>query len=273
MTAICPFIRLLETAYWGYLTDLYSYRMDSSEIGFTKDLIYRIADYYNDWPEDEIEVFAMPGELENYRGADIDLFIQDDITFEFRSYKIQAKLLKHTGVYRSLFYRNGTVQADNLITYATKNDAQALYLFYNGKYNANCPTDEPYFGMSIIDAETVRQQFIDKVVNQSPRFDQLFNFMHPFHVLFCDLPSTEIINHNKSSLQLPKPSTKREDIFTKFPYKRITKQSDDVNESNQKDEQFDISSAKKVIKENGLAATRIIVRSDLRTNRLKYLLP
>lgn len=260
MTTICSFIQMYETGLWTYLSDVFSYRLTSSELGITNDLIYKIVKFYNGRPRN-CEVYAFSDKVYEYRrGADIDLFIEDNGSGNYYFYMLQAKTMDYRGRYLDIKPWSRRAQYYKIIRNAKIENALPLYLLYNG-LTTNSNSGNSSFGLSIVPATSVkgfrlRQRPLPRI--PSITFNDLHNLnMNPFHVLFCNPPERYTLHGTIS----------RNNIYSIYPYRRITqdieqKSTDsdlNLNEDN------NISNARDNIRERNLALYRVIINSEIRS--------
>ena len=93
---------MYEASLWDYLSDVFSFSSKASELGVTDDLIYRIVRFYSGRPAG-CEVYAFNEDVNEFvRGADIDLFIEDNGSGRYFHFMLQAKIMNYTGRYRIL---------------------------------------------------------------------------------------------------------------------------------------------------------------------------
>lgn len=254
MTVICPYIEWYEEQIWEYLSRVFSFRLKASELGITNDLIYRITEFYNGRPAN-CEVYSFNDNVfEATRGADIDLFIEDNGTGNYHFYMLQSKIMNFEGKYRGIKTWSPIAQYIKLVRSALNEGALPLYLLYNGD-TANSTNANANWGLSIIEASQVRNlRLAQRMWVQAPliTFNQLHQLnMRPFHVLFCDLP----IGYN-----LPKTIDEKS-IFKGYPYIRISKAaSDNFPEEKYPEENWN-KAALDIIKTKNLGKFRVIINT------------
>jgi hypothetical protein len=193
---------------------VFSYRLKASELGFTNDLVFRIVDFYSSCPA-LCEVYAFNENVhEATRGADIDLFIESDRPGWYHFYKLQAKMMNHTGHYREIKRWGAYSQMEVLINSARRERAKALYLLYNG-FTANSGAGGTTWGLSIVKATQVKQLRLThrrSGVFPTITFNDLYPLgMQPFHVLFCNIPDDYKLEHLSDG----------RNIYKGYPYVRI----------------------------------------------------
>lgn len=249
MTACCSLIRQYERVVWNYLTSVFSFGLKASEIGFTNDLIYRIVKFYGGRPLG-CEVYAFNEDVkEHLRGADIDLFIEENGTGNYYHFMLQAKIISNNGRYNDIEPWSTRAQFYKLIRAAHREGATPLYLFYNG--NTRTSSLIPGWGLSIVKAQDVKNfRLAQKSLLRKPKptGDDLYaRSMKAFYVLFCDLPddlkSRTTINGSN--------------IYKGHPYFRISRRSEPKEDV----VALDQDSAKS-IQERSLARFRIIINSE-----------
>ena len=254
MTEICPYIQFYSTCTWEYLSEVFSYRLKGSELGFTDDLVFRIVQFYKGRPSD-CEVYAFSDNVrESIRGADIDLFIQDTETGRYQYFMLQAKVMDHNGRYKDIRKWSYNAQFNRLIRAAHKEGAFPLYLLYNG-LTGRSTVGNTHWGLSIVEAARVRTlRHNQRKLNKAPyiTFDDLHPLnMQPFHLLFCDIDSN---NYN-----LP-PTIDGRNVYTGFPYviKKYDTREEQVDDSKSP---VAIDEGLAIIGNRNLAPVRIVIKS------------
>lgn len=255
MTAICLEINYYEEAVWRYLSNVFQYRLKASELGFTDDLIYRITDFYGGRPEN-CEVYSFNDNVfEATRGADIDLFIEENGTGYYHFYMLQAKMMNYEGKYKDIKRWTPNAQYYKLINRARIEGAFPLYLLYNGN-TANSNIGNTHWGLSIVEATQVGGlRFGQRVLAQAPiiTFNELHPLnMKPFHVLFCD-----------STIGYDLPETiDGTTIYNGFPYINVFLPApDNQPEEKYPEEDWD-KLALNIIKERNLGKFRLIINTE-----------
>lgn len=252
--SICSTIKYHEFCVWNYLSDVFRYQLKASELGFTNDLVFKITDYFGG-RSSNCQVYAIHARKEVLRGADIDLFIFNGISYDH--YMIQAKILDHTGRYLDIgVYRSGA-QFMKLISAAAAESAFPLYLLFNG-LTPNSAKGNAEYGCSIVEAETIKtyRQNQRRKLPSGPhpriRFDDVQSELIPLHHIFC--------RDCVTAFKLP-PGKFEEQIYTGFPYSKISREfqfEGSLIEAGSGTEKEALLS----IEEMHLAATRIIIRDD-----------
>jgi hypothetical protein len=259
MTLICNFIQLYETIVWNYLSDVFRYSLKSSELGITNDLVYRIVSFYGRFQPQYCEVYIFNERIhENRRGADIDLFIEDNGSGNFHFFMLQAKIMNYKGRYKDIRNWSPHAQFNTLINSASTEGAYPLYLLYNGK-TGNSNIGNTNWGLSIVEASQIRNLRLSQSTStRIPRvtFNQLHSRgMNPFNVLFCNLPS----KYKLSSIP-------GKNIYKGYPYVQINRTPDQNlsekgEEESNEDKHIDVEGLK-IIKDKNLALFRIIIKTE-----------
>ncbi|HMQ70414.1 MAG TPA: hypothetical protein PKA90_15600 [Ignavibacteria bacterium] len=250
-------MQIYEQYIWYYLSDVFRYGLKGSELGITNDLIYRIVSFYGG-RSPSCEVYAFNENVhENIRGADIDLFIEDNGSGNYYFYMLQAKILNSRGRYLDIAPWSSRSQYGLLIRNARIENATPLYLLYNG-YSDNSNLGSPLFGLSIINANIIRIIRVrQRVLITKPKltFNQLHpHNMNPFHILFCETPIPYRVQNTISG----------RDIYRGYPYIRINTNNEPEPSNTENDEGNNDNNrnAISIINSNHLAPFRIIVQND-----------
>jgi len=247
---------------WQYLSNVFSYNLKGSELGITNDLIFKIVNFYGG-RNSNCEVYAFNDQVyENKRGADIDLFIEDNKTGNYYFYMLQSKIMNHRGKYLEIKPWSPRAQYYKLIRNAKIENALPLYLFYNGQ-TSKIRLNISNFGLSIVNATYIRDivnfQRIKKI-NQSINYDRLAFCMSPLHILFCK-PTSDFVSQG---------TINRNDIYLNYPYRNISSLSKEdyyyTKEYNKKNQtNRDILDT---IKNRHLAPFRIIINNHKILNKI-----
>lgn len=187
MTAYCYQIKNESERLWTYLSSVFSYGLKQSELGVTFWLIHDLVNFYAKKGH-PIDAWINQASNEQIKGADLDLYIQDPKGY-FTLFRLQAKMMNHKGRYYDISKWSSNAQYNKLIKHSRKEGAVPLYLLYNG-YTINSGSGSPSYGYSITSAEVIKQYRLTqhkKKLTKTPKitFDDIFNKMEPFEVLFC----------------------------------------------------------------------------------------
>ncbi|MBL0049673.1 MAG: hypothetical protein IPP32_16440 [Bacteroidetes bacterium] len=191
---------------------------------------------------------------ESIRGADIDLFIEDNGTGRYHFFMLQAKIMNYEGKYKDIKNWSVNAQFYKLLRASNSEGAFPLYLLYNGgSVNSNLGNSQ--FGLSIVEATVIRNIRVSQRRNwRNPliTFNQLQAFnMKPFHVLFCQIPKEyklpETIDGNA--------------IYKGYPYINKGEGIEKEERKSEFEEKKDSDSIM-IIKSKNLAPFRIVLKSD-----------
>ena len=251
MTSICGHIQVHERSVWNYLSDVFSFHLRASELGFTNDLVYQVAKYYR-MKTKAVEVLAVHAKKESIRGADIDLFISNGV--HFTHYMIQSKIMNDSGLYMDIAKHAPRSQFHKLINTAKSEGAFPLYLLFSGATKGS-RSGNASSGCSVIDADKIRayrwNQRKTIKTGKVPRisFDDVSSDSKPLHFLFCPGLVTRF--------KLPKGKT-ISDIDRGFPYMKVNLNTSIVGEQ---EIQYDYSAREiaAIAEERHLARYRIII--------------
>jgi hypothetical protein len=246
---------MYEKDIWHYLTHVFRFRLKAAEIGITNDLIFRITSFYRRGPT-SCEVYAFNDNInESKRGADIDLFIEDNIgSGSYHFFMLQAKIMDFNGKYKDIKRWSSYSQFNKLIRSANIEGAFPLYLFYNGS-TPNSNVGNTNWGLSIVEANYIKIiRLSQRGMPRAPKitFNQIHPNMRPFHVLFCNLPT---------GYELPKTIIGN-DIYKGYPYIKRAESSDQNISDNSEFENGIDEQTLDIIKNYHLAPLRIILNAD-----------
>jgi hypothetical protein len=253
MTCYCSQVNWLSKNLWEYLSDVFRYQLPAAEIGITNHFIYDITEFYSGFGI-LCEVYKLHAKHEKYRGADIDLFIQNP-KGAYQHYMLQAKVMDYKGYYNDIPKWSSSAQFVTLVKAAKKENALSLYLLYNGLTRKSTLSNKN-LGLSIIEANEIRKFRLNQRRNgyvhgqHSLFFDLLYHLMQPYSNLFCK---------GKNNIDLP-PSKNYIEIFTEFPYIRIFPIANQIDEDNDYIENF--GQIEQTIRNRHLAPIRIILKNQ-----------
>lgn len=219
MISYCPRITGLSNFIWHYLTEVFSYSLPVAEIGLTNHLVFDMVNYYAN-KGSLCEAFAIHAPKESLRGADIDLFIENESGL-FIHYMLQAKVMNYSGRFLDISKWSPSAQFVKLKNTAYTENATPLYLLYSGKSNKSTLGNSSH-GASVIGAEAICNYRYGQKLSKSKRVEKLhFDILYPlglepYQVLFCG-ESDKIKKAKGKSFS---------EIYTGYPYLRITRKEE-----------------------------------------------
>lgn len=202
----CNNIRKFSTTVYHFLTDVFMYNLNFSELGLTDHLLHHIIRYSNLSRQQDIEIYKMPWTVESVYGNDIDLFIQNS-SGTFNWYALQAKVMSPNGAFSDIKIKPIPVQQwDKLLSHEAKFGSKTFYLLYCGQSrrppNTNptrpdcigVPSIEEY-GAAIVETNTIKSIRTIKLTRYANLYfrDVFPDNIDSLRKLFCcagNLPTT-----------------------------------------------------------------------------------
>jgi hypothetical protein len=203
----CDNIRQFSRDVYHFLTDVFSYRLNFSELGLTDHLVLQLARHSRFSGLNTVEIFKMPWIIESVYGNDIDLFIQNN-SGTYNWYALQAKVMSSNGAFKDLKFKPFATsqQWDKLLLHETTFGSKTYYLLYSGRSSRHptvTPTRTDCIGVPAIEElglGIVETHVISAIRTVTLRPAQQFYFRHVFpndidslRKLFCcfgNLPPT-----------------------------------------------------------------------------------
>ena len=202
----CNNIKEFSKNVYDFLTRVFSYNLNFSELGITDHLVFSIVQNSHLYRLQNVEIYKMPWTIESVYGNDLDLFIEDR-SGNFNYYALQAKVMSANGAFMDIKFKNTPIQQWNkLLQHEADFGSKTYYLLYCGQSrrppNAyptreDCigiPTLKEY-GTSIVETHVIKDI---REVQLTTYANLYFRNVFPDNVdslrkLFCcvdDLPKT-----------------------------------------------------------------------------------
>jgi hypothetical protein len=203
----CTNIRRFSTSVYNFLSEIFSYDLNFSELGLTDHFVLELVRYARTTVSQNVEIYKTTWPIESRYGNDIDLFIQNPATGRYNWYALQAKVMSNNGAFEDISYKPAPIQQwDKLLDHEFTFGSKTFYLLYSGKSKRpprNLPTRSDCIGVPLINelglgiVETLAMKSI-RETSLTPYAKVYFRHVFPDHIdsirkLFCctnQLPQT-----------------------------------------------------------------------------------